>query len=283
MDSSHQPLMREERVLSEGGMGVISLLSFQGQEWVRKRIRPMLTDDPDFRLRFAAEMAAHERCTGHPAIPLYLGEGEEGDQQYLDMEYIPRGIELNLQMEKDIAKQTFHDSFDRNWSYLQRVASAVHYCHERGIIHRDVTLRNIVIADTGNAYLLDFGVAWFSDEQFRQLFPCTDDMWVGVARYRAPELWDFQYPTPQTDIFSFGVVAYHLLTKKAPFGPANDNVVHQQIMASHPPEPRSLYPAIPDIFQNVILRCLEKDPAARYKSMGEVVQDLEKAAREIHQ
>lgn len=148
----------------------------------------------------------------------------------------------------------------------EHVCSALDYAHQKGIIHRDLKPDNILIASDGRALLSDFGIARVQEEGSRT----RTGLRIGTWAYMSPE----QFTRPKeidhrSDIYALGIVLYELLTGSVPFV-GNDTQVLQMHLRETPLAPHTLRGDITGEFENIIMRCLEKDPQARYATAREV-------------
>jgi ABC-type sugar transport system substrate-binding protein len=153
------------------------------------------------------------------------------------------------------------------------VARALGHAHARGVIHRDIKPGNVLLDEAGNPFLSDFGLATFS--QFGTKITRTDTL-VGTPTYVSPELVQGQAATPRSDVYSLGVLPYHLLAGRPPFEIAAGNVM--SVLASHvnqpPPSLASLNPAVSPALEAVVLRALAKHPAERYDTADTLADAL---------
>ena len=158
---------------------------------------------------------------------------------------------------------------------LAELASALAYCHGRGILHRDVKPNNVILAEDGAPKLIDFGLAHIQNAQEETKLDITQRL-VGAPAYVAPEQVenDRTGADPKSDQFSFGVVAYELLTLRNPFARATRSQTLDAIAHARPPAPRKLAPELSADLERVLLHMLERDPAARYPDLTAAADDL---------
>ena len=245
------------RELGPGGMARV----FLGRDEVLDRpvaVKVVEPDpeDPEIGLRFRREGRAAARLS-HPNIVRVYDAGEDeldGKRvSYIVMEYVPCG--------------DFKDMMERNGplpeAMLSRVgtdvAAGLSHAHERGIVHRDVKPRNVLIDDRGSPKLADFGIA-------RALDATTShnraESYLGTAAYCSPEQLKGERVTAKSDIYSLGATLYHAAVGSQPF-PGNPIEVANQ-HASRPPEPpRKRGAKISKDTEALILACLAKDPSRR--------------------
>lgn len=201
----------------------------------------------------------------HPNIVKILDVGcTELGSPYIVMDFVVG------QTLAEILQQRKRLESDEVLKYLYPLASAIDYAHSQGVIHRDINPNNIIIDDAGRPCLLDFSLA----KIFNQSITPTGAL-IGSPGYMAPELIDGRGPTTAVDIFSFGVLAYELLTGQAPFD--GDDIV-RIVFAIINEKPRSFADAGVDLplqLQRVIEKAVEKNPGERYTSATSFVEKME--------
>jgi len=165
---------------------------------------------------------------------------------------------------------------------LVSVARAVHYAHQRGILHRDLKPSNILLGRDNAPFVSDFGLAkrvdaMNSDEQ-EQL--TRTGVIVGTPSYMSPEqARGVKALTTAADVYALGAILYHLITGEAPFrAPTALDIIHKVITEEVRP-PRQLQPRVAVDLETICLKCLRKDPPARYSSAEELARDLERFER----
>src|ERR671929_1385720 len=153
------------------------------------------------------------------------------------------------------------------------IAAAIHALHEQDAIHLDVKPSNVILRPSGEAVLIDFGLAHhahFPDllaEEFRHP--------MGSAPYMSPEQVLGIRDDPRSDVFSLGAILYHLATGALPFGaPTTPSGLRKRLFRD-PMPPRALVPGLPDWLQEIVLRALEPDPEERHASAGQVAFELQ--------
>ncbi|MEM7306226.1 MAG: serine/threonine-protein kinase [Planctomycetota bacterium] len=169
--------------------------------------------------------------------------------------------------------------FSARAALLERLARALAYCHDMGILHRDVKPANVVFDARGTPKLIDFGLAHLEDAEEETNVDITVRM-MGTPSYLAPEQVDSEQTgaDPRSDQFSFGILAYELLALRSPFQRATRNETLNAISHALPRAPRRVDPSIPPDLERVVLHALERSPADRYPSLAAVADDLGAAA-----
>ncbi len=151
------------------------------------------------------------------------------------------------------------------------VANGLEYAHFRGIIHRDIKPSNIIISSKGEVKLMDFGIA--RDENLGDLTrPGTS---LGTPAYMSPEQVMGVKIDFRSDLFSFGIVLYQMLTGIKPFSEGGGKSIMHKILNAEFIRPRRINPNIPRQLERIILRCLAKEPADRWRSTGDLRREIE--------
>jgi serine/threonine-protein kinase len=158
-----------------------------------------------------------------------------------------------------------------------QISKTLDYAHRAGVIHRDIKPSNVILTSEGNAKIADFGIAMHlgGDSLERNIGGSSEgDKVPGTPAFVAPELLNGSPAKASSDIFSLGVLMYWMFTGELPFtGNSVTEIVHQVIYA-HPVPPRRLNWALPEELEDILGRCLPKNPTERYSSAGEVAADL---------
>jgi serine/threonine-protein kinase len=153
-------------------------------------------------------------------------------------------------------------------SLAERVAEGLHHAHEHGIVHRDVKPANIMVLESGQPKVMDFGIAKLESSQLTmtgQLF--------GTPLYMSPEQAQAGAVDARSDIFSLGAVLYEMLTGRRAFAGDSVHGIVFQVIQADPPPPSSVEAGIPGDVDRLVARCLAKDPGARYQSGRELAED----------
>ena len=190
--------------------------------------------------------------------------GEVGNTLYLTMEYI-EGADLCtlLRVEGQLP-------VPRALALTRQMAAGLAAAHEAGVVHRDSKPANIMVTDEGHALLNDFGIARSATD------PSVPGAIAGTREYMSPEQARGEAPDRRSDVYTFGLILYELLTGARPVGSreASPSGVITRVQQGPPPL-RTVVPDIPADLEAVVNRCLERDPAARYDDAGQVSAALE--------
>ena len=165
---------------------------------------------------------------------------------------------------------------------VETLARAVHYAHQHGIIHRDLKPGNVLLTDTSEPKITDFGLAKRQDAASPGRQPgealTASGAILGTPAYMAPEQAGGQRGLigPATDVYALGAILYELLTGRPPFEAANPVDIVFKVVTEEPVPPRRLDPKVPRDLEAVCLKCLQKDPERRYPTAEFLADDLER-------
>jgi hypothetical protein len=211
--------------------------------------------------RFGREAALLARLA-HQNIPQVYNTGEIDGRPYITMELVEGISVLTLMQRVKILPP------DVATIVGLKLARALEYVHLRGVIHRDLKPSNVLISLRGEVKLTDFGIA-------KDLFEETDGLGVvGTPAYMSPEQVLGDKLDFRSDLFSFGILLYELLTGRRPFEEEPARTVMQKIRLDRYTPPRRIRPEVPATLERILGRCLEKNPAHRYPSTGMLSDDL---------
>ena len=253
-----------QQLIGQGGMGAVYLAqqSRPRRQVAVKVLMPMTPLAPNqlaaFLERFRRETDAAASLE-HPNIVPVHEYGEQDGLAYLVMPYISGGT-LRDEMERE-----GQFSLAKAVNYLEQLASALDFAHERGVIHRDIKPANILLTPTGRLLLTDFGlVKVISDGQTPQVRLTGAGAPVGTPDYMAPEQVIGEGVEGRADQYSLGVILYQMLTGTTPFQGETPMQIAARHLQSPPPSPRTYRPDLPLAAEQVLLRSLAKSPANRY-------------------
>ena len=260
---------RLDRRLAQGGMGAV-WKGFDIQLGRIVAIKALRTDtaNVEAKLRRLRAEAHNSANLAHPNIAALFDYYEHDGIGFLIMEYVPSKSLADLYHKEKAIDPT------RLLPILIQTARGLFVAHSHGVIHRDVKPANIMVSETGNVKITDFGVSYSSDqEQITQ-----DGMVVGTAQYISPEQAQGEQATAQSDIYSLGVVAYEGLCGHRPFTGATP----VDIAAAHVNDPVPPLPENIDLqLRQFIMSMLAKDPKDRPKDALVVSKVLSRIERRL--
>jgi serine/threonine-protein kinase len=265
---------RVERVLGEGGMGVV-LLATQLDLDRRVAIKLLTWGDGDqrgvARARFEREARVAAKLSSvHVARVLDIGK-LDGDKPYMVMEYL-EGEDLDSYRERAGRLR-----IDEAVGYLLQVCEAMAEAHSFGIVHRDLKPANLFLTRFPDGRplvkVLDFGISKVEDDP-RGGLTSTGGV-LGTPYYMSPEqLGSSKHVTAESDIWAMGAILYELLTGDPAFGGESVAHVHANILREKPAPARRRRPDVPLELEAVIFRCLEKAPERRFRTVAELAAAL---------
>ena len=256
--------------LGEGGMAVVykaydtRLERDVAIKIIRSEAFP--ADEMDQVLKRFEREAKSLAKLSHPNIIKVYDYGEHEGSPYLVMEYFPSG--------------TLKKLFDGlvQWQdavqLLLPVAHGLAYAHGRGILHRDIKPANILISDSGEPMLSDFGIAkLFGDEQISRL--TESGAAIGTPEYMAPEQWTGT-TSPKSDLYSLGIVLYEMITGRKPYIADTPAAIMLKQATAPLPSPRKFVDDLPQALESILIKALAKEPENRYKDLNDFTFALTK-------
>lgn len=220
-------------------------------------------------LKKAAREASLVSKIQHPNVAKIHELGETDGRAYISMEFID-GWPLSR-----ILQTGKRFNVGQVISLIEQIASALDATHKSTIVHRDVKPANIMIDRSGQAHLVDFGLAYAAKSS---LGASSNIASLGTAAYMSPEQANGQVGDKKTDIYSLGIVAYELLTGKLPFEEENLPGYIGAHINKQPPDPLKLNPAITRPMRDVLMKVLSKKPESRYASASVFAHALQAAS-----
>ncbi len=261
---SHYRLLEQ---IGKGGIGeVYKSLDVNSKEIVAlKLLSSELLHDKENRIRFLQE-GKTMKSLNHPNIVRTYEFGETEQQGYIAMEYLSGGT----------LKKYIEENFPISQIELKRIIEQISFglqlIHSQGIIHRDIKSANIMLDSEKNIRIMDFGLSRSPLVQTMTTLGTA----MGTLGYVAPEQITNLNVDQRTDLFSFGVVIYEMLTKKLPFSGNNEIALIHAIFNTVPDNPSSINKNINFQFDNLVMKLLSKEPSERFESITEFIEEFEK-------
>jgi serine/threonine protein kinase len=234
-----------------------------------KTLRHDLARDQTFQARFRRE-AQSAASLNHPSIVAIYDTGEDmidgTPVPYIVMEFVEG--------------RTLHDLLHEYGTLLPGraaeiilgVLTALDYSHRNGIVHRDIKPANVIVTESGDVKVMDFGIA----RADAQLTLTRTDQVMGTAQYLSPEQARGERVDARSDLYSTGCLLYELLTGRPPFTGESPVAIAYQHVKEDPVPPSRVKPDVPAWADAVVLKALQKDPAQRYQSAGEMRANIQR-------
>jgi eukaryotic-like serine/threonine-protein kinase len=275
--------------LGDGGMGVVyKAEDTRLRRFVALKFLPdNLAGDPQALARFQRE-AESASALNHPNICTIYDIGENSGKAFIAMEHLEgTTLKERIQHEQLSPSQMVELGI--------QIANALDAAHAKGIIHRDIKPANIFITESGQAKILDFGLAkvvsengWRSPGVIPEAPDVTQDFLtspgiaIGTAAYMSPEQVRGEALDKRTDLFSFGVVLYEMATGQMAFAGNTSGLIFDAILNRAPVPPANFRPTLPPRLEEIIHKALEKDRELRYQHASEMRADLQRIKRDSH-
>jgi serine/threonine-protein kinase len=255
-------------VLGAGGMGVVYKARDRELDDLvaLKMLKRDLWGDRTQLERLKSELKLARKIT-HPNVLRTYDFGEIDGIPFISMEYV-RGVTLRYLLD-----QTKRLPYSAGLRLAKQLCSGLVAAHAVGVMHRDIKPENLILEPTGNAKLMDFGIA----RPIERLTPGQTQVGfiVGTPEYLAPEQLQGGTVDARADLYSCGIVLYEIFAGTLPFKASTQMDLLMMHLREEPPPPSVHWPEIPPRLAAIVLRCLRKDPAERYPGAAELLRDLD--------
>ena len=255
------------KLIGRGGMANVYLATdiSSGVNVAIKILKPEYSSDEEFIRRFDTEAKAVSSLN-HSNIVKVFGVGHEGNFRYIVQEYV-EGITV-----KELINQNGHLDWKVALPIVIQVGMALENAHQNGIVHRDIKPQNILISRDRIAKITDFGIARASTNS---TITMTSGGAMGSVHYFSPEQARGGNVGPASDIYSVGVMLFEMVTGRVPFDGDSNVAIAVKHLQEPVPKASSFVPGIPEGLDAIINKCMQKTPDKRYKTMMEMVTELD--------
>jgi TPR repeat protein/predicted Ser/Thr protein kinase len=257
--------------LGRGGMGLV-YKAFDpgiGRTVALKVMSEQLARDTDFRERFLREARGAGILQHHNIVTIHeLGEWQGAP--FIAMEFLEgRSLE-------DILKNEKTTTLEKRLDIVAQVCRGLDYAHARGIVHRDIKPANVMVTNDGVAKVVDFGIARLADQKLTH----TGHV-LGTVSYMSPEQLQGKVLDGRSDIFAVGVMLFEALTSVLPFSAEDTGSAITNTLYRQPPKLSSFLANYPKELDEIVGKCLAKDPAERFQTAGELADRLSRVQQEL--
>lgn len=253
--------------LGEGGMGVVyKARDLELSDIVAlKMLKPGALQDREQLERLKDEIRLARKIT-HPNVLRTFDFGEIDGRPFISMEFV-RGVTL-----RGLLNESGRLPYSAGLRIARQFCAGLAAAHEVGVVHRDIKPENLILEAGGNAKLMDFGIA----RPVRRTTPGLTErgMYIGTPSYSAPEQLAGEDIDARADIYSAGVMLSEMFCGGLPYGGETTMEIYRQQLQQEPVRPSALWPDIPPALEEIILRCIARERAARYQSAAELGADL---------
>lgn len=264
--------------IADGGTATVyRALDPQGKHVAIKIPHSRLLADKNFIATFESE-AEIGVTLQHPSIVRVLETGSYATEQFKKIPYFV----MELLQGEDLRTRILRDGQMEPQAAAQVarcVADALGWAHQRGVVHRDITPRNIFITDQNQIKVMDFGISTVFDRVRKKRD--NEAMYYGTPPYLAPERIDGEQNDPRSDLYALGCVFYEMVVGEPPFVGENAQAVMLMQQKAHVVRPNREYQRISAEMEAIIMKLLEKDPKKRYQSAAEVTAAIADLRSEV--
>ena len=261
------PRYRVEKLLGQGGMGAV----YQAYDLdlnrtvALKLVRPELMVHPEAMQRFKQELLLASKIS-HRNILRIHDLGDVAGTKFISMAFVD-GSDLH-----HILQSQGKLTIERTLNISKQLCAALDAAHSESVVHRDMKPQNIMLDKDDHVFVSDFGLAKSIESEGGMTM--TGEL-LGTPRYMAPEQIECKPVDGRTDLYALGLIMYEMLTGDVPFQAESTFQLMYKRANEAPPEPKAANPDIPDWLNQVVMKCLERDPARRYASARAILNDLE--------
>ncbi len=258
--------------LGEGGMGVVYKAEDTrlGRTVALKFLPPELSRDEEAKGRFIQEAQAASRLDHNNICTIYEIDQTDDDQMFIAMAYY-KGETLKKRMVKSEGREaTYGVPVVDTIEIAVQIAQGLAKAHENGIIHRDIKPANVMITKDGVVKILDFGLAKLAGGAKLTKSGAT----LGTVAYMSPEQAHGEEVDHRTDIWSLGVVMYEMLTGQLPFKGEFEQALVYSILKKEPVPISNLRSNVPEKFEGIVNKAMQKETSKRYQNLDELLADL---------
>ncbi len=274
MESELRTLNGRYRLLERIGSGGMAAV-FRAQDLklgrfvAIKMLHESLTSDEGFLRRFQKEAHAAANLT-HPNIVTVHDIGQDGHRHNIVMEFIDGQTLKQL-----IREQTRNNTLlpiSRTLDLIIQTCNGLGYAHRADLVHCDMKPQNILVTRDDRVKVADFGIARAISEASQHL---GDSQVWGTPQYFSPEQAAGEAPTPASDVYGIGVILFEMLTGQLPFSADTPTALALKHLQERPPSTIEINPAVPRQLDQIVQKLLSKEPAARYRTAGQLGRVLQ--------
>jgi len=264
------PRYRVEKLLGQGGMGAVyKAYDLDLERTVAlKLVRPELMVHPEAMARFRQELLLASKVS-HRNILRIHDLGDAAGMKFISMAYV-EGEDLH-----HVLIREGRLPLPRMLHIAKQLCSALDAAHSVDVVHRDMKPQNIMLGEGDLVQVSDFGLAKSIGAETGFGGMTQSGEMLGTPRYMAPEQVEAKHVDGRTDIYALGLIFYEMLTGDVPFTAETTLQLMYKRAHETPPPPNKVVPDIPLWLNNVVVKCLECDPASRYQNARDILRDLE--------